>query len=84
MYAYLLAQSDPNITAEEADKLITPVLDHMWHNRARWYWLKEDNPVEFSRLLNDLFQEIHNRRIPGTGHLCKVDQGWKLVPPERP
>ena len=65
MYAYLLAQSDPNITAEEADRLITPVLDHMWHSRARWYWLKEDNPVEFSRLLNDLFQEVHNRRIPG-------------------
>ena len=65
MYAYLLAQSDPNITAEEADRLITPVLDHMWCSRARWYWLKEDNPVEFSRLLNDLFQEVHNRRIPG-------------------
>ena len=65
MYSYLLAQSDPNITAEEADRLITPVLDHMWHSRARWYWLKEDNPVEFSRLLNDLFQEVHNRHIPG-------------------
>ena len=65
MYAYLLAQSDPNITAEEADKLIVPVLDHMWCNRARWYWLKEYNPVEFSRLLNDLFQEIHHRCIPG-------------------
>ena len=65
MYAYLLAQSDPNVTAEEAERLITPVLDHMWRNRAQWYWLKEDNPVEFSRLLNDLFQEIHNRHIPG-------------------
>ena len=65
MYAFLLAQSDPDISAEEAEKLITPVLDHMWRSRARWYWLKEDNPVEFSRLLNDLFQEIHNRRIPG-------------------
>ena len=65
MYAFLLAQSDPDISAEEAEKLITPVLDHMWRNRARWYWLKEDNPLEFSRLLNDLFQEIHNRCIPG-------------------
>ena len=65
MYCYLLAQSDPNVTAEEADRLITPVLDHMWRSRARWYWLKEDNLVEFSRLLNDLFQEVHNRRIPG-------------------
>ena len=65
MYAYLLAQSDPNITAEEVDRLITLVLDHMWRSRARWYWLKEDNPVEFSRLLNDLFQEVHNRCIPG-------------------
>ena len=65
MYAYLLAQSDHNITAEEADRLITPVLDHMWCSRARWYWLKEDNPVEFGRLLNDLFHEVHNRRIPG-------------------
>ena len=65
MYAFLLAQSDPDISAEEAERLITPVLDHMWRNRARWYWLKEDNPLEFSKLLNDLFQEIHNRRIPG-------------------
>ena len=65
MYAFLLAQSDPDISAEEAEKLITPVLDHMWHNRAQWYWLKEDNLVEFSQLLNDLFQEIHNRHIPG-------------------
>ena len=45
MYAFLLAQSDPEISAEEAEKLITPVLDHMWRSRARWYWLKEDNPV---------------------------------------
>ena len=65
MYAYHLAQSDPNINAEEADRLITPVLEHMWHNRARWYWLKEDNLVAFSQLLNDLFEEIHNRCIPG-------------------
>ena len=34
-------------------------------SRAWWYWLKEDNPMEFGRLLNDLFQEVHNRRIPG-------------------
>ena len=34
MYAFLLAQSDPDISAEEAEKLITPVLDHMWRNRA--------------------------------------------------
>ena len=47
MYAYLLAQFDPDITADKAEKLITPVLDYMWRNRARWYWLKEDNPVEF-------------------------------------
>ena len=83
MYAYLLAQSDPNITAEEVERLITLVLDHMWRNRARWYWLKEDNPVEFSRLLNDLFQEVHNRHISRVGHLCEVDQAWKLVSPER-
>ena len=71
MYAFLLAQSDPDISAEEAEKLITPVLDHMWRSRAWWYWLKEDNPVEFSRLLNDLFQEIHNRRIPGMDSYVK-------------
>ena len=46
MYAFLLAQSDPDISAEEAEKLITPVLDHMWRNRAQVVLAQRGQPGE--------------------------------------
>ena len=48
-----------NSTAQEADSLIAPMLRHMERNRPRWYFVKEDDPLWYSVLLNDFYEEVH-------------------------
>ena len=48
-----------NTTTQEADSLIAPVLRHMEQNRPRWYFVNEDDPLQYSILLNDFYEEVH-------------------------
>ena len=49
--------------AQEPDSLIALVLRHMEQNRPRWYFVKEDNPLQYSVLLNDFYEEVHGYRL---------------------
>ena len=48
-----------DVTAEEAEALTAPVTRHMEWNRAQWHFVKEEDPLWYSVLLNDLFEEVH-------------------------
>ena len=48
-----------DVTAEEADALTTPVTRHIERNRRRWHFVKEDDPLQYSVLLNDFYEEVH-------------------------
>ena len=52
-----------DVTAEEAEALTTPVLRHMEQNRHRWHFVKEDDPLQYSVLLNDFYEEVHGYRL---------------------
>ena len=43
----------------QAESLTTPVLRHMEQNRCKWHFVKEDNPLQYSILLNDFYNEVH-------------------------
>ena len=47
------------VTAEEAEALTTPVTRHMEWNRSRWHFIKKEDPLQYSVLLNDLYKEVH-------------------------
>ena len=36
IYTWHLSMANPEITSEDAERAIGPVLDHMWLQRARW------------------------------------------------
>ena len=57
-----------DITAEEAEALTAPVTRHMERNRARWHFVKEEDPLWYSVLLNDLFEEVHGYRLEYLDH----------------
>ena len=61
-----------NTTTKEADSLIAPVFRHIEQNRHRWYFVKEDDPLMYSVLLNDFFEEIHGYRLLNLEHYS----GW--------
>ena len=48
-----------NVTAEKAEALTTLVLRHIEQNRHRWHFVKEDDPLQYSVLLNDFYEEVH-------------------------
>ena len=48
-----------DITAEDAEALTTPVIRHMEWNRSRWHFIKDEDPLQYSVLLNDLYEEVH-------------------------
>ena len=52
-----------DVTAEEAEALTTPILRHMEQNRCRWHFVKEDDPLQYSVLLNDFYEEVHGYRL---------------------
>ena len=43
-----------DVTAEEAEALTAPVTRHMERNRSQWHLVKEEDPLQYSVLLNDL------------------------------
>ena len=52
-----------DVTAEEAEALTTPVTRHMEWSRCRWHFVKEDDPLQYSVLLNDFYEEVHGYRL---------------------
>ena len=67
-----------DITAEEAEALTTPVTRHMEQNRAWWHFVKEEDPLQYSILLNDLFEEVHGYRLEYLDHYTEwiKPRGW--------
>ena len=67
-----------NTTAQEADSLITPELRHMEWNRCRWYFVKEDDPLMYSVLLNDFFEEVDGYHLQNLDHYTEwiKPRGW--------
>ena len=64
--------------AEEAEALTAPVTRHMERNRARWHFVKEEDPLQYSVLLNDLFEEVHGYCLKYLDHYTEwiKPQGW--------
>ena len=67
-----------DITAEEAEALTAPVTRHMEQNRAWWHFVKEEDPLWYSVLLNDLFEEVHRYCHEYLDHYTEwiKPQGW--------
>ena len=67
-----------NVTTEEADALTTPVTRHLEWNRCRWHFVKEDDPLRYSVLLNDFFEEVHGYRLNNLDHYTEwiKPRGW--------
>ena len=57
-----------DVTAKEADTLTTPVTRHMERNRHRWHFVKEDDPLWYSVLLNDFYEEVHGYCLNNLDH----------------
>ena len=67
-----------DVTAEEAEALTAPITRHMERNRARWHFVKEEDPLQYSVLLNDLFEEVHGYRLEYLDHYTEwiKPRGW--------
>ena len=67
-----------DVTAEEAEALTAPITRHMERNRARWHFVKEEDPLQYSILLNDLFEEVHGYRLKYLDHYTEwiKPRGW--------
>ena len=65
-----------DVTAEEAEALVAPVTRHMEWNRARWHFIKEEDPLWYSVLLNDLFEEVHGYRLEYLDHYTEWIKPW--------
>ena len=67
-----------DVTAEEAEALTTPFTRHMEWNRALWHFVKEEDPLRYSVLLNDLFEEVHGYCLEYLDHYTEwiKPRGW--------
>ena len=52
-----------DVTAEEAEALTAPMIRHMEWNRSLWHFIKDEDPLQYSVLLNDLYEEVHGYRL---------------------
>ena len=67
-----------DVTVEEAEALTTPVIRHMEQNRSRWHFIKDEDPLQYSVLLNDLYEEVHGYRLQYLDYYTEwiKPQGW--------
>ena len=65
-----------DVTAEEAEALTAPVTRHMERNRAQWHFVKEEDPLQYSFLLNDLYEEVHGYRLKYLDHYMEWIKPW--------
>ena len=52
-----------DVTAEEAEALTAPVTRHMERNTAWWHFVKQEDPLQYSILLNDFYEEVHGYHL---------------------
>ena len=79
MYGWHISISLTTINnAQEADSLIAPVIRHMERNRPRWYFVKEDDPLQYSVKLNDFYEEVHRYRLTNLDYYMEWinTRGW--------
>ena len=64
--------------AQEADSLIAPVIRHMERNCPRWYFVKEDDPLQYSVKLNDFYEEVHGYCLTNVDYYTEwiKPRGW--------
>ena len=67
-----------DVTTEEAEALTAPVTRHMERNRAWWHFVKEEDPLQYSILLNDLFEEVPGYHLEYLDHYTEwiKPRGW--------
>ena len=65
-----------DITAEEAEALTAPVTRHMEQNRSWWHFIKEENPLQYSVLLNYLYEEVHGYRLQYLDYYTEWIKPW--------
>ena len=67
-----------DVTTEEAEALTTPVTRRMERNRHRWHFVKVDDPLQYSVLLNDFYEEVHGYRLKHLDHYTEWIKpcGW--------
>ena len=67
-----------DVTAEEAEALTTPMTRHMEWSRHWWHFVKEKDPLWYSVLLNDFYEEVHRYRLEYLDYYTKwiKPRGW--------
>ena len=73
---YISITSD--VSTEEAEALTTPVTRHMEQNRAQWPFVKEEDPLWYSVLLNNFYEEVRGYRLTYLDYYAEwiKPQGW--------
>ena len=67
-----------DVIAEEAEALTTPMTRHMEQNRAWWHFVKEEDPLRYSILLNNFYKEVHGYHLEYLNYYTEwiKPQGW--------
>ena len=67
-----------DVTTEEAEALTAPVTRHMEWNRGRWHFIKEEDPLRYSVLLNNFYEEVHGYCLKYLDYYTEwiKPQGW--------
>ena len=65
-----------DITAEEAEALTTPMTRHMERNRSWWHFIKDEDPLQYSALLNNLYEEVHGYRLQYLDYYTELIKPW--------
>ena len=67
-----------DVTTEEAEALTAPVTRHMEQSRCQWHFVKEEDPLWYSVLLNDFYEEVHGYRLEYLDHYTEwiKPRGW--------
>ena len=67
-----------DVTAKEAEALTAPVTRHMEQSRRWWHFVKEEDPLWYSVLLNDFYEEVHGYHLEYLDHYTEwiKPRGW--------
>ena len=65
-----------DVTAEEAEALTAPVTRHMEWNRSWWHLVKEEDPLQYSVLLSDLYEEVHGYHLQYLDYYTEWIKPW--------
>ena len=65
-----------DVTTKEAEALTAPVTRHMQWSRHRWNFVKEEDPLWYSVLLNDFYEEVHRYRLEYLDYYTEWIKPW--------